>query len=114
MECKNPFFDFISNCTTDIIVNAFLTPLTPYQWIISDKFGKDYAGSVTSDVDGNLVIPITDLPAGLLNSYGGQFTFRVAALYSCADVPLNMKQTYDSVIFEVRAGTLVKDNIGCD
>jgi len=114
MECKSPYFDYISNCTDTVVVNANLDPTTSYQWLIEDKFGNQYSGAFTSDSDGNFEIPVEDLPEGLLNSYGGEFSLKVVENYSCREVSLNMKASYDAILFQVKAGTRVKDNLGCE
>lgn len=114
MECKSPYFDHISNCTTAVTINAHLTPNTNYQWVISDKFNNEYAGVITTDDSGNFEIDVADLPEGLLNAYGGTFSLQVKEIYSCAEVSLNLQASYDSIIFTVKAGNRVKENLGCD
>lgn len=112
MICSSPFQDFIANCTDAIKVNAHLIPNTNYQWVITDKFHNEFAGSLTTDASGNFQIDVDDLPDSLLNSYAGIFTLQVKALYTAAVVPLNMTQPYEEIVFDVRGGTLVKDNLG--
>lgn len=112
MECKHAFSDFISNCQTGIIVNAHITPITNYQWLIVDKFDNEYVGTLTTDANGNFTIPVTDLPPGLLNSYSGWFALQVLELYTAKPVELKMSQFYDAIQFQVKGGTREKDNLG--
>ena len=113
MACKNAFYDFLSNCNTDIKVNALLLPATAYAWIIIDKFDKQYSGEIITDGDGFFTIAVADLPAGLLNEFAGSFKMELFE-DACKKVDFKMAQFYDSIEFNVKAGTRVKDNLGCD
>lgn len=112
MECKSPFRDFITQCPDGLLVNAHLTPNKNYQWLIEDKFDKQYAGPLTTDANGSFIIPTASLPPGLLSPYGGVFALQVLELYTAAPVQLFMKAAYDSIYFTVDGGTLVKENLG--
>lgn len=112
MECKTPFRDFITSCPDGLLVNAHLTPNKNYQWLIEDKFDKQYAGPLTTDANGSFIIPVASLPAGLLTPFGGVFALQVLELYTAAPVQLGMKAFYDSIYFHVEGGSLVKENLG--
>jgi len=116
MDCNtNIFQDFLSNCNTEIILNALLTPGHPYKWRITDKFGNVYEGTSNADVYGtSLTILLSDLPAGLINSYGGVFAL---SLYdttdACKRISFKMTRYYDEVFFDTARGNAVKENLGC-
>lgn len=112
MECNTPFSDFIIQCPDGLIVNAHLTPATNYQWLIEDKFGKEYSGPLTTNAEGNFTIALADLPDGLLNPFAGTFKLQVLELYSAAPVELFMQAAYDAIFFDVKGGTRVKENLG--
>jgi hypothetical protein len=118
--CSSVFTDFISNCQDYLTVNAALDPTTAYKWVITDKFGKSYSNEIITDDDGYFTIPVTDLPAGLLSSYSGQFKleiFTTGGVYGdiqCQKLQIPIAKYYDSIEFEVRGGTNEKSNIGCE
>lgn len=120
MNCSEVFTDYLVQCPESIKINSYLDPTTEYKWIITDKFGKEYAGYITTDADGKFEIPIDELPEGLLTSYSGEFELRVYAtsgVYgqeTCDHVHIPLAKNYESVRFEIKAGTNQKDNIGCD
>lgn len=113
MSCNQAFFDHISNCNTAIRVNALLTPARPYTWVISDKFGHEYAGESITNADGFMDIAVADLPDGLLTPYSGEFKI---VIYEdvCRKATFKLAKEYDSITFTVAGGTREKDNIGCD
>lgn len=116
MKCDTCFTDYIVQCNDAINVFAKLEPDAPYQWVITDKFDKQYAGTFTTDADGFWQIPVDDLPEGLLTEYSGTFTLQVFAdAYAC-DEPIRflIAQSYDCITFNVRGGTRIKDSLGCD
>lgn len=113
MSCKNAFYDFISNCNTDIRVNALLLPATAYTWVITDKFDKQYSGEIITDGDGFFTIAVADLPNGFLNEFAGTFKLEIFEDI-CKKTDFKMAQFYDSIEFGAKAGTRVKDNLGCD
>lgn len=119
MSCSTVFSDYISNCQDAITVNAVLDPSTEYKWVITDKFNKEYSGVVTTDTDGHFVIPVEDLPDGLLTQYSGEFSLSIwtnTGIYGdiqCDQVKIPIAKYYDSILFEVKGGTNQKSNIGC-
>lgn len=113
MGCTSSFYDYLSNCQGSVKINASLEPETNYLWVISDKFNRQYSGAIVTDANGNFEIPTTELPAGLLNSYAGEFELSVKEVYSCGEVNLNMRAAYKSIIFRINSGSFVKDNLGC-
>lgn len=113
MECNCCFNDFIAKCEETLEVNVFLTPATNYRWIITDKFDHKYEGDVTSDADGHLSIPVTDLPAGLLTQYAGDFKLEILEEESCTPIKFKIAGEYDCISFSVKGGNFVKDYLGC-
>lgn len=111
--CSDAFYDYLVDCDETLRVNAVFIPLTPYTWVITDKFGNEYSGSVTTDADGQMDIAVADLPDGLLNPYSGTFTLRIQDT-ECQWLPLKMMKVYDSVVFEVKGGTRPKNTLGCE
>lgn len=99
---------------------AQLTPLTQYEWVITDKFNREYSGIFTTDADGFWQIPVADLPEGLLTEYSGNFTLQVyefevyPSQAKCAPVKFKIAQEYDCINFNLRAGTREKNNLGCE
>jgi hypothetical protein len=121
MSCTAPVFkDHLSNCQDTITVFSILEPATTYKWVITDKFGKEYSGEAQTDGDGHFEIDVDDLPAGLLNQYGGEFKLEVfthEGIYGelqCQRVLIPMAKYYESIVIDVRGGTNPKTNIGCE
>lgn len=112
MNCNCCFTDFIAKCNTSLQVYAQLVPLSDYTWVIADKHGNQYEGDFTTDSDGFWEIPVDQLPSGLLTQYSGEFTLQVQDS-GCKPVKYKIAQEYDCINFTVRAGTRVKDNLGC-
>lgn len=112
MSCSESFYDHISNCNTAIRVYALLAAATAYQWLITDKFGKEYTGESITDADGFLSIPVSDLPDGLF--FPGTGAFKLEILDGCRKLDFKMAKFYDAVEFEVTPGPREKDNLGCD
>lgn len=111
--CNAAFTDFVVQCPTVLQVYAQLSPLSAYDWIITDKFGHQYSGAIMTDADGFFQIPVEDLPAGLLTAYSGQFKLEVIDA-GCKPVKFKMAGEYTAVHFSVKAGSRVKATIGCD
>lgn len=117
MDCKFPFSDYLVQCPTGVQVNlvADAGPYAALRWMITDKFDNEYSGSVITNGNGGFVIPIDELPAGLLNPHAGQFTLQV--LDTDRDdkvVPIIVAGYYDAITFNVKAGSRVKDNLGVE
>jgi hypothetical protein len=113
--CTCCFEDYIVKCEDHIRVNAKLDPNTGYVWIITDKFNREYSGEIETDNDGYFDIPVVDLPAGLLTEYSGSFTLQIKAVNAeCGIQRFRMTKEYDCINFTVRAGTHVKDFLGCE
>ena len=113
-QCINCFTDYIVKCQDHIQVNAKLEPTTEYIWVIIDKFSRQYRGAFTTDAEGFWQIPITDLPAGLLTEFSGEFTLQVfTSDDACAPEKFKIAQVTDCLIFSVAAGTREKNNLGC-
>lgn len=118
-NCKCCFEDYLVKCSDTINVFAALEPLTQYQWVITDKFNRQYSGIFTTGADGFWQIPIDDLPAGLLTEFSGDFKlevyeFEVYPSTACKPVKLTIAQQYECISFTVSAGTREKNNLGCE
>lgn len=117
--CNCCFDDYIVKCTDNINVFAKLEPATQYEWVITDKFEREYSGIFTTDADGFWQIPVSDLPGGLLTEFSGDFKLRVYEFEvypnqtKCAAVVFKIAQDYDCITFNARAGTREKNNLGC-
>lgn len=112
-SCNCCFTDFLAKCEEEIIVNAALAPGTPYRWVITDKFDNKYDGEATAGADGELTIPVEELPAGLLTNYSGDFLLQIYDDSSCGHIKFKMTGEYDCLSFNVRGGTFVKNELGC-
>lgn len=114
MECNSVFEDYISNCNTAIEVNAQFDVLTLIKWVITAPSGNEYYGENTTDAQGHLDIPISELPAGLLNQFGGTFILQFFDTpYQCRKINFVIGKQYDSIAFTVKAGNNQKPNLGC-
>lgn len=112
MDCCSCFKDFLVQCDDVIVVNAQLQPTTMYTWVITDKFGRQYSESFTTDEDGLWTIPTADLPAGLLTEYSGHFKLEVLD-QDCKPIKFKVAQEYTCIEFGVKGGTRIKNNLGC-
>jgi len=117
MACLPCFKDWISCGNEQLFITGTLAANTAYIWQLENK-GAIYSGEVTTNINGNFVIPISELPNGLLNSYAGTFQLSVVAndAYQCAVSTWNDSAyctAYDCIIFEVVSGTAVKNTLGC-
>lgn len=107
------FEDFLVNCDDYIQVNAIFTPATPYTWVITDKFGKEYSGSVTTDSEGKFRILTEDLPDGFLTQFSGVFSLKIQDT-DCKFLDLKIARYYKQIDFWVKGGTREKNTLGCD
>lgn len=112
MECCACFKDYLAMCPEEIQVNAQLQPTTNYTWVITDKFDRQYSGTITTDEDGFWSIPVDELPAGLLTEHSGSFTLTVLD-QACKPIKFKIAQEYTCINFEVKGGTREKSNLGC-
>ena len=117
MACLPCFKDWISCGNTQLFITGTLAANTAYIWQLENK-GAIYSGEVTTNVNGNFVVPISELPNGLLNQYAGPFQLSVVAndAYQCSSSTWNNSAyctAYDCIIFEVVNGTAVKNTLGC-
>src|ERR1044072_9876217 len=109
--CVCCFNDYLVKCNEDIIVNAQLLPSTSYTWVITDKFNRQYSGSITTDANGIVpAIPITELPAGLLTEFSGEFTLQFFdADNDCSPAQFKIAQVTTCISFTVQPGTREKN-----
>jgi len=118
-NCETCYEDFIVKCNTTINVFAKLAATTAYTWVITDKFDRQYQGTFITDAFGFWEILVADLPEGLLTEFSGSFKLEVFAYEAypaieCKPIKFTIANEYDCIIFNVRAGTRIKDNLGCD
>lgn len=113
-SCNCCFTDFLAKCEEEIVINATLSPGTAYRWAITDKFEHKYEGAATAGANGELTIPVEDLPPGLLTNYSGDFLLQVYDDQSCGPIRFKMVGEYDCISFYVKGGTFVKNELGCD
>lgn len=118
-KCNNAFEDYLVKCSTEINVFAKLEPNTLYNWVITDKFDRQYSGDFTTDANGFWQIDIDDLPEGLLTEFSGIFKlevyeYSVYPTVGCSPIKFKIAQEYDNIIFCLRAGTREKNNLGCE
>lgn len=116
-DCPKCYKDWISCGVESLQVTGTLDPDTAYIWTITNK-GAKYQGEATTDADGHFTIPVTDLPAAILNPYAGSFVLSVTAndAYQCAGVSFNDSaycDAYPCIEFEVVNGTADKNTLGC-
>jgi hypothetical protein len=109
------FIDTLAKCETEIQVYAMLEPESWYRWVITDKFDNRYEGEMLTDANGFFIIPVTDLPAGLLTQYSGSFKLQVFQLYAaCNPEKFKVAGVFDCIEFTITGGTFEKNNLGCD
>lgn len=117
-KCDTCYTDYIIQCNEFINVFAKLAPATVYQWVITDRQDRQYAGTFETDANGFWQIPVADLPEGLFTEYSGAFTLHVYddpyGINCNEPVTFTIAQTYDCIVFNVRGGNRVKDNLGCE
>lgn len=115
MECNQSFTDYLVQCPEGIDVNlvADAPPYSALRWLIIDKFGNQYTGDVITNGNSGFTIPVSDLPAGLLTSYSGDFSLSVLDTdHGNKVVPILVAGYYDSIRFYVERGTRIKNNLG--
>lgn len=112
MDCNSAFYDYLVQCPEGIKVNiqADAGPYAAITYRIIDKFSNQYSGQLVTDGYGGFIIPVEDLPDGLLNSYAG--TFELQVLADGYPVRFLIAGYFDSIVFSVRRGTEIKDNLG--
>jgi hypothetical protein len=113
MNCDCCFSDFIAKCETELILYTLLTPDLQYKWVITDKFENKYEGIATSDENGYLIIPVEELPAGLLTQYSGSFKIEILELYTCSPIKFKIAKEYDCISFDISGGNYEKNYVGC-
>lgn len=112
-SCNCCFIDYLAKCETEIVVNTTLTPAVAYRWVITDKFDNKYEGDAVAGDNGELTIPVEDLPAGILTQFSGEFTLQIYN-NSCGPIKFKMLGEYDCINFTVKGGTFIKNEIGCE
>lgn len=59
--------------TENLIIHANLAPNTEHTWFIETVQGTLYKGTATTNGDGDIEIPISEIPTGLFASGAGRF-----------------------------------------
>lgn len=113
MDCQNSIYDYLVSCEDAIKIYALLQPATTYNWVITDKFGKQYSGLALTDANGFPSIAVDDLPPGLLTPFSGEFSLRFQDADTCKWVDFKAAKVYDEIRFEVKGGSRVKDELLC-
>jgi hypothetical protein len=118
MNCGCCFDDLICACIPadgNVKINTEVDPYKEYFYRLTDKFNNVYEGAADVNPDGTLLIPINDLPAGLLNPFAGSFNLEIFYdANGCERVPLLLARRYDCISFSVMGGNGKKDSIGCE
>lgn len=111
-NCNCCFTDYLAKCNDEIALNITLPPYMNYKWVITDKHGNKYQG----DLNDERTIPVSDLPAGLLTQYSGNFTLQIFpdSEQSCGPVTFIVAGQYDCIDFSIKGGTFEKNNLGCE
>lgn len=116
-NCKKCcFVDYLGKCETDIRLFITLPVYGSYRWVISDRFDNKYQGNLTEHADGGYVIPVSELPAGMLTQYGGRMRLQIFPTGEsvCGPVPFYVTGQYDCIDFDIEGGTFEKNNLGCE
>lgn len=112
MNCNCCYTDYIGKCEVTLTINTRLQGETEYTVVFTDKFENKYQVVVTTESDGTIVIPVADLPAGLLTEYSGDFQIQIYD-GTCKPISFELVGKYDCISFHVKGGTFEKDAIGC-
>lgn len=112
-NCDCCFNDFLAKCEEEIVINTNLTTGDSYRWVITNKFGNKYEGTAIAGADGELTIPVEDLPPGMFTQYSSDFTLHLFGADSCSPIKFKLTGEYDCVTFNIHGGTFEKNNIGC-
>lgn len=116
MSCSCCFSDHICHCIPydDVIrINTSVTPGATYTWIITDKLDNEYSGEVIAESDGKIEIPLSALPDGLINQFGGKYKLRFED-GGCSPISIPLAKEYDCIEFTVKGGNREKNDIGCE
>ena len=116
--CDKCIKDHISCGLDQIYVLGVLNSNLPIKWVITNK-DAEYFGGTTTDANGQFIIDTSLLPPGLLNPYAGTFTLTVFSndAYQCTQYTWNNSaycDPYTCIDFDVKNGTEVKNNLGCE
>jgi hypothetical protein len=114
--CSCCFTDTLAKCEEEIRLFITLPVYASYRWVITDKFGHKYQGTLTPHADGGYAIPVDELPAGLLTQYSGSMKLEIFEEGDSACSPVNFFAAgmYDCIEFSITGGTFEKNNLGCE
>ena len=108
MSCQRCFQGYLSCGISEIVVNTGVEEIAEYTVILTNKQAK-YTNDLSSDVFGDITIPVSLFPENLLNPYAGKFTLQVMsgcdAVLFCGEYPC-----YE---FEVVNGDNNKNTLSC-
>jgi hypothetical protein len=115
-NCSCCFPDFLAKCETEIRLFITLPVYASYRWVITDKFGHKYQGTLTPDLDGGYTIPVAELPDGLLTQYSGEMKLQIfeEGDTACAPVRFFVSGMYDCIAIDITGGNFEKNNLGCE
>lgn len=77
MACANCYTDYISCGVESIVFNSGIEAVATYNVITATPAGATYAKEYTSDIFGDITMPITDFPDGIFNPYAGLFSLHI-------------------------------------
>lgn len=109
MSCSNCYKDYINCGVTEIVISTDVAAATEYNVIITAPSGAKYKRVVTSDVFGDITIPLNTFPTNLFNPYAGAFTIHIDI--GCDD--LLFCDYYKYFQFEVVNGDEGKNTLSC-
>lgn len=117
MSCTKTYNDYLCRCLPydeQLRVNTFLPFLAAgYKYRLTDKFGARYEGEADRQVDGTLLIDLVDFPDGFFTEFSGGFKLELFAGDLCNQISFPMIRQFDTIEFEVSAGTTQKAELGC-
>lgn len=102
-ECLATYYTEFPECAGNILINVGLDAATDYYVKLETPLGKQYAFVLTSDANGDLSLPVADLPEMLLNRWAGAFTLRIFAEGDkCTAQSFEAcGATYDTIVFDI-------------
>lgn len=108
MACITCYRDWISCGVEEIVLNTGVDAITEYTVTISTPQGRTYNRTYTSNVFGDITIPVSTFPLALFNPYAGLFSISIKIgcdyLLFCDE--------YACIEFEVRNGDS-KNTLSC-
>lgn len=109
MSCENACYEAQVNGCSDITLKAGLAASTDY-FVIINKIGgaNSYQKQISTDVDGFLIIDISDFPAGYFTA--GYFNLKLRLATTYAPQPM----VFNSISFDCVLIHIVKTDVAVD